>query len=603
MIVSQELRSPQNWTADVTPNDGKVDGAFVRSNQQIIRDNRAPVIDSMVLNTTDVTKNDTSQNLTLYFNATDADGDSIKNITNWLLNGTSIMVLNMPFEKINGTDTNNAWDYSGYGYNGSEQSGVIWNATGGFDGRGAYIFDGIDDWINLSDTPAINLTYNFSLEVWLKLNSTGPNSRQAFSRGGSTRALWLYAPNTVGWLRFGFSNSSGNSNQVFSNTVINDNRWHHVVGTYNGSSIAIFIDGVIDNVVANIQRPQFDAETTRIGSGVSESYWNGSIDELRIYNRSLSYEQIKALFNNKTNLIVSQELRSGQNWTADVTPNDGKLDGAFSRSNQVIVTAVSAASNTRPPAPVAGRPFNGSAITNRTPAFEWVNATDAEGDPISYHLQVDDNIRFTNPEINVSAILDQASVASVNTSWFSTTELNPDTSYYWRVRANDSGGFGDWSDGLAVDGPGDAPYNLSNFTVDSLLQIALVNDAVEFGSVDPGTEVNTSDGVPPPFRAENTGNVNVNATINASRYYTSLAINRSAYQFKIRANETGAFDTALSSTGYTNMTNVTTAYHVVNLTWRDAKNDFLTDINLTIPSDEPGGFKTSTVTFTFTRNE
>ncbi len=181
--------------------------------------------------------------------------------------------------------------------------------------------------------------------------------------------------------------------------------------------------------------------------------------------------------------------------------------------------------------------------------------------------------------------------------------MNPDTSYYWRVRANDSGGFGDWSDGLAVDGPGDAPYNLSNFTVDSLLQIALVNDAVEFGSVDPGTEVNTSDGVPPPFRAENTGNVNVNATINASRYYTSLAINRSAYQFKIRANETGAFDTALSSTGYTNMTNVTTAYHVVNLTWRDAKNDFLTDINLTIPSDEPGGFKTSTVTFTFTRNE
>ena len=233
----------------------------------------------------------------------------------------------------------------------------------------------------------------------------------------------------------------------------------------------------------------------------------------------------------------------------------------------------------------------------------WGNSTDVDGNVISYHIQVDDNARFNNPEINVSAIEDLSRGSPEgNTTWYSNIELSVDTTYYWRVRANDSTGFGTWSNGAAVDGPGDAS-NLSNFTVSSLLSITMFTSGVEFGSVAPGTEVNTSDGVPAPFRAENTGNIDTNVSLNASAIFTTVAINNSAYQFKIRENESNAFSTALSATGWTNMSNSTTAAHVVNLTWRDARNDFLTDINLTIPSDEPPGFKTSTITFTVVRNE
>ena len=64
---------------------------------------------------------------------------------------------------------------------------------------------------------------------------------------------------------------------------------------------------------------------------------NGSIDEVMIFNRSLSKEQMWAFFTNQTNMIASSETSIGDNWTIQITPNDGTEDGATVRSNQVII--------------------------------------------------------------------------------------------------------------------------------------------------------------------------------------------------------------------------------------------------------------------------
>ena len=257
--------------------------------------------------------------------------------------------------------------------------------------------------------------------------------------------------------------------------------------------------------------------------------------------------------------------------------------------------------NSLPTAPLTGIPINDSAITNRTPIFLWANATDADGDVISYHIQVDDNARFNNPEINVSAIQDLSlafeALREENTTWYSSVILNVDTRYYWRVRANDSQGFGNWSNGWNDGGPGDAMNN-SNFTVDSLLAFSFLNSAVEFGSMDPGSMNDTTDQIPLPFRAENTGNIFFNVTLNGSALFSSVALNTSYYQFKVRENESGSFD-VLSTTTWRNMSkDYQRPFHVVELNWRDVSDDFLMDLNVTVPSAEPGGLKLSNVTFT-----
>ena len=98
--------------------------------------NTFPTQSTPILNSTNPATNDTNQNLTAYnISSADIDSDSIKSIFNWKINGIPIAVLNMPFEQVNTTGgiNGNALDYSGYGNNGSENGGVFWNATGGYD--------------------------------------------------------------------------------------------------------------------------------------------------------------------------------------------------------------------------------------------------------------------------------------------------------------------------------------------------------------------------------------------------------------------------------------------------------------------------------------
>jgi len=121
----------------------------------------APVAGNLTINSSSNT-NTSSENLTLYWDITDTDGDDVKNITNWLLNGTSIAVLNMPFENASG---NQSGDYSGYENNATLVSGPTWNATGGYDGNGAYEFDGNEDFINISHSDSINFDSSDSYPV------------------------------------------------------------------------------------------------------------------------------------------------------------------------------------------------------------------------------------------------------------------------------------------------------------------------------------------------------------------------------------------------------------------------------------------------------
>ena len=63
----------------------------------------------------------------------------------------------------------------------------------------------------------------------------------------------------------------------------------------------------------------------------------GTIDDVLIFNRSLSAAEIKALYENKTNTIVSDETRLRETWYADITSNDGTQDSAKSTSQNISI--------------------------------------------------------------------------------------------------------------------------------------------------------------------------------------------------------------------------------------------------------------------------
>ncbi|MBD3260054.1 DNRLRE domain-containing protein, partial [Candidatus Woesearchaeota archaeon] len=301
----------------------------------IINYNRKPNISQVLLNSTFGT-NFTSESLTRYvINATDPDNNSIKNITNWYINGTSYAILNMLFEANSGKEASEAKDYSRPQTNGT-LNGPAWNRTAGYDGWGVYDFDGTDDFINVSNMQDLDSDFTMSMRVYS--NSTAPDDEVFFSTDiQGARGLELKLDNDPGTLRIGLDNSGGLSAKLLSNTVVTTNQWYYFAVTRRGTNYSIYLDGAFEN-------SQNGTITNNTGAYVGmrsdqANHWDGLIDEVLILDRALSPEQIQALYNNRTDRIVSQETQANEVWQACVTPNDNYEDGAEVCSNNLTIAA------------------------------------------------------------------------------------------------------------------------------------------------------------------------------------------------------------------------------------------------------------------------
>ncbi|MFH1275980.1 MAG: LamG-like jellyroll fold domain-containing protein, partial [Candidatus Woesearchaeota archaeon] len=324
-----------------------------------------PTQGTPILNSTNLFSNDTNENLTVY-NVSFADGDSnrVKGIINWRINGTPVMVLNMPFEGVNSTLKNNTYDYSGFFNNGSEVSEPgyqpTWNATGGFDGRGAYEFDSdVGEAIDVNNRVQTLLGNYYSVEAWIR--PTGLSNRvDGCASQADTGAIISYAhtssrqPRLFHLEQVGSSinfmignDTSTTSNDrinVTKSNVLTVNTWHHVVGVRNNTNVTVYVDGEIGSS-NKTQYPvgTITVDNLKIGVIDTDTYgpvcqpFNGTIDEVRIWNRSLTGEQILALYNNRTDLIVSQETKVNENWTAEIVVNDGDADGQAKESNSISI--------------------------------------------------------------------------------------------------------------------------------------------------------------------------------------------------------------------------------------------------------------------------
>jgi hypothetical protein len=306
--------------------------------------NTAPTHSVPMLNSTTV-NNYTTENLTVYNQSTfDSDGDGVKNIYNWYRNGTSIAVLNMPFE--GGSNDTFTKDYSGYGNNATVFSGS-WERTSGHDGFGVYGFDNTNDYIDLRQDASLNITENITLLAWIKTNNTAdiddiiakwdaPSSEKSFK-------LCTNVVGVEGKVSFRVSSDgTTNSMTVNSTTTVTDDVWHHIAAVYDNVNLEIYVDGVKEQSSAySSDIFSIATENVYIGAereGVYPNKFLGYIDDVMILNRSLNANQILELYENKTNFIHSDETKANELWNVTVTPNDGYIDGETLWSNILNVT-------------------------------------------------------------------------------------------------------------------------------------------------------------------------------------------------------------------------------------------------------------------------
>ena len=102
----------------------------------------------------------------------------------------------------------------------------------------------------------------------------------------------------TGRLQFIFY-QSGTSFSSTSNTALENNKWSHVVGTLSNSQVNLYINGLNDssrqfNNFSSVTSTSYGLSIGRLGTG--GYYFNGKIDEVRMYDRALSALDVQALY-------------------------------------------------------------------------------------------------------------------------------------------------------------------------------------------------------------------------------------------------------------------------------------------------------------------
>jgi hypothetical protein len=191
-----------------------------------------------------------------------------------------------------------AGDASGNSNNGTLTNGPTW-VTGKV-GSGALSFDGVDDSVSLGAPSVLTPSAALTISAWVKsTNPTGAaNEVIVDKQNASLNRYLLRITGTTGKMRFAVGASS--EIQVNANTTLAANTWYHVAGVWNGADITVYVNGVSDATPVAVTGTITDGgEGIVIGrpTVTNANYFNGSIDEVRIYNRALTQAEIKRLYN------------------------------------------------------------------------------------------------------------------------------------------------------------------------------------------------------------------------------------------------------------------------------------------------------------------
>ncbi len=215
-------------------------------------------------------------------------------------------------------DFENAEDESGNG-----NFGMVYGATAvdGVSGR-AFQLDGNNDYIMVSDSLSLDITQEITLSAWVLFNtiSTGDPPVILYKRGDGNDGDEKYKLGVDG---FGVGKVDFRLNSVpFEGGNLFLSRWHHVVGTFDGSVKKIFLDGV--EVADETYSSTIQTSSRNLYMGVDQDEWNqnqfldGIIDEVRIYSRALTKDEIEYLYNNPGGLKTTIMLGRISNLNIDV---------------------------------------------------------------------------------------------------------------------------------------------------------------------------------------------------------------------------------------------------------------------------------------------
>jgi hypothetical protein len=190
----------------------------------------------------------------------------------------------------------NARDASPYANNGTVTAATLTTDRKGI-ANSAYSFNGSTSKISANDAASLDLPNDFSVSVWLKPGTSSmPTNTRVVGKSDGTFQNYLLSYNSANKMRF--ITYIGSTQTLVGNTNINDTtKWYHIVGVRQGTTLSLYVDGQLDNsMVVASGAADTNSLPVEIGyRGVeAATLFNGSMDDIRIYNKALSVTEIAA---------------------------------------------------------------------------------------------------------------------------------------------------------------------------------------------------------------------------------------------------------------------------------------------------------------------
>ena len=200
-------------------------------------------------------------------------------------------------------------------------------------------FDGTDDYISLSRP----VSDDFTIEFWMKTTQTGASGPHWYYGRGIIDAESPSGANDFGTALVGNKLAFGTGNPdytIVSNTIVNDGIWKHVAATRTKATgaIKIYINGVLDNSGTSTNVSSLTAPTDiKIGKiQTSTNYFNGTLDDIRIWNYERTALQILGGMNTE---LVGYESGLVVYYNCNQGTSNGTNTGITTINNEVSATS------------------------------------------------------------------------------------------------------------------------------------------------------------------------------------------------------------------------------------------------------------------------